>query len=230
VGDFPKPPDDTVWTEVERSFFAGAPPEPPGPPGEPPRLDDVFPTLPPPRPRREIIAPLKRSVAAAWRRTTLVLGSAGGHALRRARAGAGALVAALSISPINRRRAGSVLVGAIAGAGLSIGIFASLSDAPTNAVAPQREAAESVPVVAQAVPVGAPASRAAPRAGVRSAAEGRARRAEAPNRRLLIHRRPAPAAPTVHHPVMTAFEDRETYWARARQSAPAPASRPIFSR
>jgi len=210
---------------VERSFFASAPPEPPGPPGAPPRLDEVFPTLPARRPRRELVAPLRRFLVAASRRTTLVLGGAGAPGLRKARAGAAALVAALSISPINRRRAASVLMGAIVGAGLSVavglsvGIVGSRDGTPAVAMV-STEAPASAPAVAQAPPV----------------ADARARPAFASRRRVYIHRRPGlvslPTHPTrpTQHPMMTANEDRETYWARAQQSAPAPASRAFFSR
>jgi len=249
MGDLPKPSDDdAVWTELERSFFAGAPPEATEPPGEPPRLDEVCPTLPPQRPWREIFVRVRTAMAAAWRRTTLVVDTASAYtmrnvragaagliaasaqALRKTRASAAGLIAALSIGRIDRRLVVFTMVGTILVAGLSSGVIASRDGALAKAARAQPEGPVSTPTVAQTERVAVSTSRAAPQPKVRSSAEVRSGRAEASNRRLRVHRKPAPAASSAKRPLLTAFEDRETYWARAGQSAPLPASRPLFSR
>jgi hypothetical protein len=229
MGDLPKPSDDGVWTEVERSFFASAPPDPPEPHREPPRLDEVFPTLPPPRPRRELLAHVRPFVAGTWRRTKLVLGVASAQLGRTARAGVAAF-AALWALRIDRRRAVYVFAGAVVVAGLSAGIVAFRNRALTTVATAPREAPANAPEVAEAAPVTASNSRADSPPVTRSAPEVRSRHAGASNRLPRVHRKPAPAAAPAVRPVMAAYTDRETYWAHERQSAPVRGSRPFFSR
>jgi hypothetical protein len=237
MGDLPKPSDDATWTEVERSFFAAAPPDDPEPLGEAPRFDDLAAPRGQ-RPRRALVARLRPAVAGAWRRATLVLGAAGGHvrltwprtaliigaaaarARDTARAGAAGLVAALSVRRLDRRRVGFAfafasafaLMGAIVTAGLSAGVVAFRKGTLTE---------------------GAPAATERPVSGptiVDSAADVQAPRAGVSNRRRHAHRRPVPASSSSQRPLMTAFVDRETYWTREARSAPVRSSRPFFSR
>jgi hypothetical protein len=198
----------------------------------------LFPVLPRPRPRREIFAWLRPSLAAAWRRATLALGAASAHARRKAQAGAAGLVAALagaagfvaalSVWRIDRRRVGFALAGLVMG--LSTGIVAIRTRASTKVDTAQTEAPVSAAAVALASPVAVSPSVAPPQQGVRSSPEFRSRRAGASNRQPHIHRKPAPASSSAKRPPPTTFMDRETYWARAGQSAPVSASRPLFSR
>jgi hypothetical protein len=258
MGDLPKPPDDAAWTEVERTFFAGAPPEASEPAGEPPRLADVFPVLAPKRPRRAVLARLRplaasawrgatagwrgasagwRGTTAAWRGTARALGTASARGWRQARAGAASLIAALSILRIDRRRVGFAFLGVVTG--LSVGIVAFRTAASAKVATAQMEApasaapaAQATPLaaVAQATPVGGSAFGAAPQPRVRPSWEHRARRADDSNRRTHLQRKPAPASSLPKRSLMAASEDRETYWARAGKSAPAPASGSFFSR
>jgi len=238
MGDLPKPSDDPAWTEVERSFFAAAPPEEPAPLEEAPCFEDL-PAPPRQRARREIIAWLRPSLAAAWRRTTLAFGAAGGHvqrvccrtalfvraagvsARRGARAVAAGLVAALSIWSVDRRRVVFALAGAIMVAGLAAGGVAFRKGALTNgATAPNIAAA----------PVAISASEVALRSNVRSSADVRAPRSDVSNRRSHARRRSVAASSSAQRPVVTANVDRETYWAHETQSAPIRAPRSLFSR
>jgi hypothetical protein len=221
MGDLPKPSDDASWTEVERSFFAGGPPEEPQPVGETPRLDDLFPVLRPQPPARQRFAWLRSSVVAGWQRTTLAFGAANAYAWRKVQAGAAALVAAFSVGSINRRRVAFATVSSIVVTGLFAGIVASRNGAPAKVVATNVEAPEIRPAVAQPTP---PVAISAPRADVR------APRADAATRPLRAHRKPASASSSAKRPLVTAFMDRETYWAREGRSAPVRSSRPFFSR
>jgi hypothetical protein len=187
MGDVPKRPDDAPWTEVERTFFASAPPEEPQPPGETPRLDDVFPTLPRKHPARERFAWLWSSLVAGSRRTTLVLAA------------------------LNGRRLAFAAVGSIVVMGVFAGIAASRNGAPTKVAAARTEAPASRPAVAQATPAVTP-------------------RADVAKRPPRAHRKPARTSSPAKRPLMTAFMDRETYWAREGHSAPVHRSKPLFSR
>ena len=127
-----KPTDDETWSEVEQSFFAAAPPEEPEPSGASLSSDDL-PALPPQRPRREIIAWLRLSVAGAGRRATLVLGAAGGLAQRAWHGGVRIFRAAdghvqrawrraalvVNAASADRRYVGLALAGVLAAAGLT---------------------------------------------------------------------------------------------------------------
>ena len=259
MGDFPKASDDPAWTEVERSFFAAAPPEEPQPLGEEPCFDDV-PVPPPQRPRREIIAWLRPSVAGAWRRATVVLGAAGGLAERSWRRTArtcGAAVAALSSlrvdrhenpqrvpipsrdvarraeladSTRDRRRVVFALAGAVMAAGLTAGGIAFRNGAFTKGATAAREPSVRGPTVAEAAPAAISAAQLAPQPNVRSSAGVQAPRADVAKQRSHAHRRPVPASSPAHRPVVTAFVDRETYWAREAQSGPVRSTGPLFSR
>ena len=227
-----KPSDDETFTEVERSFFAAAPPEEPQPLGDAPGIDDL-PAAPPHRPRRAIIAWLRPSVVEGRRRATLVL--AVGR--RAARAGAAGLVAALSIGRVARRRAVFALAGAILAAGLTAGGVAFRKGAVTKgATAETRGAvrgptiAEAAPVVGEAAPAAIAPAHAAPRPKVVSSADVKAPRADVSNRRPPAHRRSVHAASPAPRPPETAFMDRETYWAREARSAPGRSSGPFFTR
>ena len=242
-----KPSDDETWTEVERSFFAAAPPEEPQPLGDAPCFDDL-PAPPPQRPRRELIAWLRPSVARAWRRallvprtggrrvqrawrtTALVAGAAGVSAQRAARTGVARLVAALSLRRVGRRRVVFALMGAIVAAGLTAGGVAFRKSGLTNGATAERDRHVSGPAIAEAAPAASSASRAAPRPNVRSSADVQAPRADVANRGPHAHRKHVSASSSAHRPMVTAFVDRETYWAREPGSAPVGSSRPLFSR
>jgi hypothetical protein len=269
MGDLPKPPDDAAWSEVERSFFAGAPPEASEPAGEPPRIADVFPVLAPKRPRRAVFARLRpvaaaawrgasagvrgataawRGMTAAWRGTTATLRgatrglvAASTRSWRQARAGAASMIAALSLGRVDRRRAGFALLSVVAG--FSVGIVAFRTGASMRVATARTEGAPIYgPPLALAAPVAAlvpaapvaasPASRATPRSVVPSPSENRPRVAEASSRRPHTQRTAVPAySSTKTRPLVTAFEDRQTYWAReGKSAAPSPASRTLFSR
>src|SRR5579871_897887 len=81
MGDLPKGPEDATWTEVERSFFAAAPPEEAEPPAEALRPGEP-PVSRPARPRRAVAAWLRPAMATVRRRATLVGVAAGGRAVR----------------------------------------------------------------------------------------------------------------------------------------------------
>jgi hypothetical protein len=250
VGDLPKPSESGTWTDVEQSFFAAAPPEEPQPPAEPPRFDDL-PAPPPRRPRRAILARLRPSVAAAGRRATLAIGAAGGHMQRAWRetalvvraagvnawhaagAGAAGLIHALSLGPVARRRVGLTLAGASLAAGIAAGGIAVRKGVLARAAEiAEKEPAVSGPTVAAVAPVAISASPAVPRPTVRSSADVRAPRADVAKRPPRAPRRPVVASSSTQRPQVTAtaFEDRETYWARGARPAPDRASRPLFSR
>jgi hypothetical protein len=212
MGDPPNLPDDASWTELERTFFASDSPEepPPQPLDEARRLDDRLPT---------------------GLRTTLVLAAVGAHARRMIQAGAAGLVAALSIVSANRRCLAFGLGSSIVLMGLFAGIVASRNGGSTKVATAKTDVPESRLAVAQATPpVPVPASGAAVQPYVPSTANVSAPRADASKRPPRAHRKPAPASSSAKPPLMTAFMDRETYWARQGQSAPARPSRPLFSR
>jgi hypothetical protein len=249
VGDPSKPSDDRTWTDVEESFFAAAPPEEPQPLGEVPCFDDL-PAPPPRRPRREIFARLRPSVAAAGRQATLVLGAAGAriqrarrrtalvvrvagvNARRAARAGATGLIAALTIGPVARRRVVLALAGASLAAGLTAGGVAIRQGALTRGAVAARDVPPSGPTLAEVAPVAPSASPEPPRPNVRSPADVRAPRADVAKRPPRAQRRPVAAPPPAQRPQVTAtaFVDRESYWAREARPAPDRPSRPLFSR
>ena len=250
---------------MERSFFAAAPPEEPQPLGEATRVDDP-PAPAPQRPRPEIFAWLRPSIAGAgraatlalgaavglaqraWRGTTfafraagrltqragrsvaLIVGAAGVKARHAARAGAAGLVAALSSWRVDRRRLVLAVAGVIMAAGLTAGNVVLWKRALTNGATARSERPVSGPTVAEAAPIDAPASEAAPRPNAQSSANVRASRADASNRRPHAHRKHVPASSSSQRPVMTAFMDRETYWAREPRSAPVRSSKSFFSR
>jgi hypothetical protein len=214
MGDLPKPSDDAAFTEVERTFFAGAPPEMSEPAGEPPRLDEVFPVLARKRPRRVLFARLRSAVvaagrgttrvvrlgpavaAAAWSGTTRVLSAAGARARNQARASAAALVAMLSVWRIDLRRVAFASVGVVAG--LSVGIIAAHTYVSMRVATTQTEAPLLGPPVALAAPV-APVAAATPTAPVAQAAPVAVSSTRAaPQSRVL--RKPAPAFASMKHP------------------------------
>jgi hypothetical protein len=247
MGDLPKPPDDATWSDVERTFFDAAPPEEFQPVGQAPRLDDPPAPLHE-RPRTQIIASLRASVAGAGRAAATVVGAAGGLAQRgrrravlivvaaggrvqrAARASAEGLVAPLSVWRVDRRRVAAVLVGVVLiAAGLSGGVFTSQRSAPPQSATGEQAIPASGPAVAEAAPVAIPAAEAAPAPSVRPSADVRASRADVSNRPPHAGRRSVPASST-QRPMVTAFMDRETYWAHETRSAPARSSRSFFSR
>jgi hypothetical protein len=231
MGDLPKPSDDASWTELERSFFASGPPEDPQPLGEAPRLDDLFPTLPPQPPARERFAWLRSSVAAGWRRTTLVFAAARAHARRKIQAGAAGLVAVLSIGSINGRRVAIAAAGSMVAAGLFAAIVASRNGVPTSVATAKTEAPAGRPAVTQATaPVPTLASGAPAQPDVPSTADVRSPRADASHRPPPARRKPARSSSPATSPLMTASIDRETYWAREGQTARVRQSTPLFSR
>ena len=250
MGDLPKAPDDATWSDVERTFFDAAPPE---------EFQPVGPAPPPERPRTQIIASLRSSTAGARRAAVFVVGVAGGLAARTwygaklacrsagrlvqrggrgialtivatgvrvrhtARVSSEHLVAALlSIWCVDRRRLGFAMVGTIVAAGLSAGVVASRRTAPPNGAIAEREAPATGPAIAEAEPNPPP--------NVRPSADVQAPRADVPNRRSHAHRRSVSAAPPTQRPMVTAFMDRETYWAHETRSAPARSGRSFFSR
>jgi len=222
MGDLPKPSDDATWTEVERSFFAAAPPEDLKTLIEAPRFDDQ-PAPAPEQPRRRIIAWLRPSMNAARRRVTLVCAATGGLAQRTWR---GTRLALGAAGAPDRRRLVLALVGAIAVAGVS----GFRGGAPTKEATGEREGPAGGPTVAEAGPVAPSASEAGPRPNVGSPGGVRSARADATNRAPRAHRRSVAASPPAQRPVVTAFMDRQTFWAREGRSAPGRSGRPFFSR
>jgi hypothetical protein len=251
MGDLPKPPDDATWSDVEQTFFDAAPPEEFQPVGQVPRLDDP-PAPAPERPRTQIIALLRSSVAGARRAAALAVGAAGGLVQRgwrggalvvvaagtrvrdAARAGAEGLVAAvLSIWCVDRRRLAYATAGVLIAAGLSVGFVTSRGAAPTNGAIAERVAPATGPTIAEAAPAGVSPSELNPPTSAPPSADARAPRAGVTSRRSHAHRRSvsaAPSAPSAQRPMVTAFMDRETYWAHETRSAPARSSRSYFSR
>jgi len=263
MGDLPKAPDDATWSDVERTFFDAAPPEEPQPVGQAPRLDDLpAPRAEPPW--SPIMGWLRPSAAGARRAAALVVqgawqgtklaGRAAGGLIQRvgrgtalvvvaggvrvrdtARAGAAGLVTAvLSIWCVDRRRLAYAMVGVLVGAGLSTGVVASRRAAPTNGATAEREAPATGPIVAEAAPVANSPSSADPAANVGPPADVGASRADVTNRRRPAYRRSVPASSSTRRPMVTAFMDRQTYWAHEGRSegrsAPARSSRSFFSR
>jgi hypothetical protein len=236
VGDLPKPSDDAAWTEVERSFFAAAPPEEAQPLGEASSGEDL--SAPRPRrPRRAIIASLRPAVVSAqrgaalvlsaagglaqrtWRRTALIVGAAVAHAWHAARAGAANVVAALSNRPVDRHRLAFAVAALIMAAGLSAGVVPFRKGAlPKGAT------------LAEASPGAVSPSQAAPRPDERSSVDVQASRVDVSSRRPHPHRRAVPPSSSSRRPQLSAFMDRETFWARENRSAPVRSSRPFFSR
>src|SRR5215831_9159447 len=246
MGDLPKAPDDATWTEVERSFFAAAPPEPAQSVGEATRVDDLPAPLPA-RPRREIVARLKATAAGTRRVTALVLRAAGGlvrsgcrwtvlivggtavNAWETIRDGAAGLLGAPAPASwrVDRRRLAFVLVGAILVAGLTAGRVTSRKGALTKG----ETASERPPVgatVAEEAPVATPMPPAAPPADVRSSADPQAPRADVPKRRTHARRAALPASSPTQRPMVTAFMDRETYWSQEARSTPVRSSSRSF--
>jgi len=243
VGDFPKPPDDAAWTEVERSFFAAAPPE------EPQLLDEPQAPAPRrPRSRRAAAAWLRPAIATARRGAALVAGAAGGLARRAgrktilvvaaagarargaARAGAASLADGLALWRVDRRVV-LVLMAATAAGWVSTGSIARRSDPSARDLTVEREAPRRAPAVAEAepVPAVAPGTAAVPPARQPSPGSSHPPR----GRRSFVQ-----ASSPAQRPVQTAFMDRRTYWAqegfqkgfKEGRSAPVRASRPFFSR
>lgn len=241
MGDQAKPNDDATWTEVERSFFAAAPPEELKTIVEAPHFDDLAGSGPE-QPRREI-AWLRRTVTAASRGVTVVVGAAGGLARRvcrrtvlvvgaacartwqGARTGAAGVVAAFSSWRVDRRRLVVALVGAIALA--AFGGFRS--GAPAQGVTAQRPGSVEGPRVAEVGPVAPSASASGSQPSVASSAGVEAPGADHSNR-PRGHRRAVAAAASAQRPVVTAYMDRQTYWSREGRSVPGHSSRPFFSR
>jgi hypothetical protein len=247
VGDLSESSDDPTWTEVERNFFAAAPPEEPEPLAGAPCFD-ALPRPPARRPRRVIIAGLRPSLVGAWRRTTLALGAACGHvqrawrrtaaivgsagvsARRTAGKGAAGLVAAFSIRAVDRRRVAFAVMGTIIAAGLTAGVVAFRKGATIQDATAESGGPVTGPTVAETAPVAISASQAAPRPKLRSPAHVQAPRADVSNRRPHVPRRTVPASSSAQPPPVTAFMDRETYWARGAELAPDRSSGPFFRR
>jgi hypothetical protein len=217
MGDSPKRPDNASWTELEQSFFASGSPDEPEPLGEALRVDDLLPTPAQP-PARESFTWLRSSMVAVWRRAN-VFGAAN------------ALVAALSIRSIDRRRLAFASVRTILMMGIFAAIVASRTGVSTKVTTAKTEAPASRPAAIQAAPAALiSASGVAVQQNVRSTANVRPPGADASNRAPRAHRKPAPAPSSAKRPLITVFVDRETYWARQGQSAPARSGRPLFSR
>jgi hypothetical protein len=141
--------DDSPWDELERGFFAAAPPDVPGPPAEPMRFDDLDPVAPDVSRHRRTAAFERRlaawrakamaSAAIARRRLTPAVGSAWvasrRSALRfavfaRAVAGAGRarfprLLAVLGDSQRRTRVLAASVAALVAVTGVSAGVVAS---------------------------------------------------------------------------------------------------------
>lgn len=217
---------------MEQGFFAAAPPEEAQTLVQPPSFDDLV-ADPLPHPRREIIVRLRRQLAAArrratraaavaagyglraWRRTALILHAAGAKVRNAARVAASRVVAARSTWHVDRGRVRFAVVGAaVVVVAFTAGRVAfrkrplTTGPSPTTAVA---------------------AAPAQSRSNARPSADVQAPRAVAPNRRRHAHRKSV-AASSPQRPVVTAFADRDRYWAREPRSAPARSTRPIFSR
>jgi hypothetical protein len=108
----------------------------------------------------------------------------------------------LSLGRLDRRNV--VVVVATVVVGFTAGRVVFRKGAPAKAPSP---------AIAAAAPVAASGSRA---------------RADVSDRRPHAHRKPA--ASSAQRPVVTAYRDRESYWARGSRSAPGRSGRPFFSR
>jgi hypothetical protein len=178
-----------------------------------------------------------RPAAIAWlRRAAVGAGAVGAQARRAVRAGAAGLAAGLSIWRLERRRIVPVLMAAIVAGWVSTGNVTHRNDPPANGVT-GRKAPGRGPVVAEAAPapVSAPEAAAPPTRNQPSSADVRAPDGDVSNRRPHAHRRAFPAAAPAQRPLVTAYMDRQTYWAQEAgstkaPSAPARSSRPFFSR
>ena len=118
-----------------------------------------------------------------------------------------------------RRLLAFASLGSIIAMGFLVGVVAFRNGVPSR------------PALAQATPdVSSLASGTAVQPHARSTTNARPPRADAASRPPRAYRKRAPASSSAKRPLMTASTDRETYWARPSQPAPARSGRPLFSR
>jgi hypothetical protein len=127
AGD-PDRPNEGAWSDLERGFFAAAPPDVPVPPPEPMRFDDLDP-IAPPRPdwRARLSHAWARTAAArrALRSGTSALSAATRVAIRGGRVQVGRLAAAFRSTSRDRRLIAAAAVTLVVVMGVSAGVVAS---------------------------------------------------------------------------------------------------------
>jgi hypothetical protein len=156
VASDPHPANEGAWNELERGFFAAAPPDVPEPPPEPLRFDDLDPIAPPPQEWR---ARLSRAWAATsgarsmLRAVTPVLAVVGRTAHRVGRAQAAGLSVVLRNISRDRRLAAVAAATLFVVTSVSAGVVASWGGArkPPGS-APADVSASVPPMVSEATP------------------------------------------------------------------------------
>lgn len=260
MGDSTKPSDDEAWTELERSFFAAAPPDVPDPAAPRAAGDDLVSGVREPLPSGEHLAWVRRRWAAGSRKA-----ASARHSLAAAR---GAVVDAarrvlLAISSSCRRtltntsnawrrtKVGLTVAGAEAWGSARAGTTRVISRLATRLPARWGVAVSlaSVVLVATAFgfigyrsaridpPAASVVARTTPEAPVAPAvtfqphvAASRSQRDGGSKPKAHNHRKVASKHSSQPHPVVTAFTERTTKTTSRRQPAPVPAGRPFFSR
>jgi hypothetical protein len=147
VASDPHPSNEGAWNELERGFFATAPPDVAEPAPEPMRFDDLEPIAPPPREWRARMARAWAATGGArgvLRSVTPVLTTAARVTVRGARAQATRLPVTLRNISRDRRLVAVAAAALLVVTGISAGVVASRGGARPPAGSVRAEVAEAV--------------------------------------------------------------------------------------